>query len=349
MSMGRIRLAWFSPRWRFPFVLALLATAAWAGHDPSSSLGHVELRAGNLRLVLADNQAYGEIHRAGYNGVSELEHGDSGRNLFVPRYAGLNLEHIFSGDADSYGRDTFEPRLAPMRLVRVADTRYDLRQNRTESWPLLTTMTFSLAPPDAIDLKVRCVPLADAWSKHGYIGLFFASYIDAPEDLAIHFIGRSRPGEGDPAPRWIRHLPTAHGEAACHRPAGSDWDPPLDPGLPIVLVSGVSPYEYLYPFYYGVSHGKVLILMFERRTGDELRFAQSPSGGGDGNPAWDFIFLKQGYRVGEMFHFRMRAVYRDFRGVEDVVRTYEAWSGKRVERPASERSRRFQGGGRVSG
>jgi hypothetical protein len=231
-----------------------------------------------------------------------------------------------------------------MRLVRVDDTTYALRQDRTEHWPLRTTMTFEAVAPDAIDLTVRGVPLADAWRKHGYIGLFFASYIESPEDMAIHFIGRSRPGQGDPTPRWIRHVPPSHGESACHRPAGSDWDPPLDPDLPIVLVSGLSSYEYLYPFYYGVSHGKVFIMMFERPDRDEVRFAQSPSGGGEGNPAWDFIFIKRGYRVGETFQFRMRAVYCDFRSVDDVVRTYEAWSGERVERPATPPSSSDQAG-----
>lgn len=326
-----MRAAWFL------LLLAGPVAAARGGDDPPPSLGHAEIRAGDLRLVLADNAAYGAVHRAGYNGISELDHGGSGRSLFVPSYAGLNLEHIFSGDAASYDADKFEPRLAPMRLVRDSDTRYDLRQDGTENWPLLTTMTFEVAPPDAIDLTVRCVPLADAWAKHGYVGLFFASYIDSPEDMAIHFIGRSRPDESDPTARWIRHLPRAHGEAASHRPAGSDWDPPLDPAFPIMLVSGLSPYEYLYPFYYGVSHGKALILMFERSKGGEIRFAQSPSGGGEGHPAWDFLFLKRGYQVGEAFHFRMRAVYRDFRGVEDIVHTYEAWSGERVELPPSER------------
>ena len=325
--------------WWFLTVGTCLAVAGQG--DEGSSPGRAEIRAGDLRLVLADNQAYGDVHRAGYNGVSELEHGGSGRTLFVPDYAGLNFEHVFSGDAASYSWDKFEPRLAPMRLRPLSDRGYELRQERTAHWPLATTLTFEAAPPDAVDLTVRAVPLADAWRKHGYIGLFFASYIQAPEDLSLHFIGRSRPGLGDPNPRWIRLVPPEHGTAANHRPAGSDWDPPLDPGLPIVLVSGLSSYEYVYPFYFGLSHGKVFICMFERPEGGEIRFAQSPSGGGAGNPAWDFILLKRGYRVGEAFHFRMRAVYRDFRGVQDVVRTFEAWSGERVESPAVESWRRL--------
>lgn len=321
--------------WGLLAVAVGLAAAVDAGDDRLPSPGHVELQVGELRVVLADNQAYGDVHRAGYNGVSELSHGGA-PSLFVPAYAGLNLEHIFSGDAATYDWDKFEPRRAPMHLVRVDDTTFALRQDRTENWPLRTTVAFEVVAPDAIDLAVRCVPLAGAWKKHGYIGLFFASYIESPEDMTIHFIGRSRRGEGDPIPRWIRHVPPSHGESACHRPAGSVWDPPLDPGLPIVLVSGLSSYEYLYPFYYGVSHGKVLIMMFERPKGDdEVRFAQSPSGGGEGNPAWDFIFIKRGYRVGEVFRFRVHAVCKDFRGVEDVIRTYEAWSGERVERPAT--------------
>jgi hypothetical protein len=325
------------PRRSFAALAGGLLVLGAAAMSEEPLPGRVELRAGDLRLVLADNQPYGEAHRAGYNGVSELYHGGSERTLFVPAYAGLNFEHVFSGDSASYGWHKFEPRLAPMRLVRGDDSTYDLRQDRTESWPLRTTMTFTLAPPDAIDLTVRCVPLADAWAKHGYIGLFFASYIQSPEDMAIHFIGRSRPGLGDPTPRWIRHVPPAHGESASHRPAGSGWDPPLDPGFPITLVSGHSPHEYLYPFYYGVSHGKAVLFMFEPPEEGELRLAQSPSGGGEGNPAWDFVLFQREYGVGRAFHLRMRLVYRDFGGVEDLVQAYEEWSGQRVERPPSER------------
>ena len=97
----------------------------------------------------------------------------------------------------------------------------------------------------------------------------------------------------------------------------------------------MSEYEYLYPFYYGVSHGKVFIMMFKDvEKGSELRFAQSPSGGGKGNPAWDFVFLAREYEIGRDLGFTARAVYRDFRGRDDIIRTWERWSGRKVIRPA---------------
>ena len=292
------------------------------------------LDTGPLRLVIADNEAYGAEHRTGYNGVAELRLGvGDAKNLFVPLYAGLNLEHIFSGDAASFGWNIFEPRRVPMELIQRSKRRVELRQERTEHWPLLSRLVFELKD-DAIDLIYHGTPLADAWKKHGYVGVFFASYIHSLEDMAIQFIGRSRTGRGDSQPRWIKHLPEKHGVAANHRPAGSNWDPPLDDGFNIDLVKGVSDFEYLYPFYFGRSGENVFILMFEKpRAGGELRFAQSPTGGGRGNPAWDFVYFRRDYAINREFSFRVRAVYRKFTGWEDIVRLYEKWSGERVERP----------------
>jgi hypothetical protein len=294
--------------------------------------GPAELCSGQLGIVVADNGAYGTSHRAGYSGVSELRHGDSNRNVFVPAYAGLNFEHIFAGDASCYGWDKFEPRKAPMDLFVTGDRRVELRQERTTNWPLQTTIEYELSNDGAVDFVVRCTPRADRWGKHGYIGLFFASYIHAPEDLGINFLGRGR-SETDARPRWIHHVPPRHGEQACHRPAGSDWDPTFDEGFPITLASAASDYEYAYPFFYGVTHGKLLLFMF-RRSNDrgELRIAQSPSGGGRGNPAWDFVWFQRDYAVDEEFRFAGRLVCKDFAGRKDVIRTYERWSGQTVQR-----------------
>lgn len=306
-----------------------------AGHGAASTVAHTtRIDTARLQLVIADNEAYGAEHKGGYNGVAELRlQPDDPKNLFVPSYAGLNLEHIFSGDATSYGWNIFEPRRFPMQLIRHATNRVELRQERTEQWPLRSRLVFQVKD-DNVDLTYHGTPLADAWKKHGYIGVFFASYINAPEDMAIQFIGRLRPGRGDTQPRWIKHLPEKHGVAANHRPAGSNWDPPLDDGFKIDLVTGVSDFEYLYPFYFGRSGENVLVLMFDRiRGGGEVRFAQSPTGGGEGNPAWDFVCFQRGYAINREFTFRVRAVYRKFTGVEDVVRSYEDWSGEKVKLP----------------
>jgi hypothetical protein len=314
--------------------LALLSPLT-AGYGSDSAVEHTaRLDATALHVVIADNEAYGPHHAAGYNGVAELRSGSgNARNLFVPDYAGLNLEHIFSGDAESFGWHIFEPRRSPMRLVRPSPIRVELRQERTEHWSLRSRLVYEVKG-DVIDFTYTGTPLADQWKKHGYIGVFFASYINAPEDLSIQFIGRSRPGQGDDHARWIKHLPEKHGVAASHRPAGSTWDPPMDEGFNLGLVKGTSSFEYLYPFYFGRSGENVFILMFERpRAGGELRFAQSPSGGGNGNPAWDFVYFCRDYAVNREFSFRVRAVCRKFTSAEDAARLYEKWSGSKVALP----------------
>lgn len=321
------------------WIVCLLATAllrvsvTGATNDPSAI--HV-LRFDNskLRVVIADNAAHPPVHGAGYNGVADLSLAAAGQsNLFVPYYAGLNLEHILSGDAASYGWHIFEPRQAPLELRRMGRYRAEMQQERTEHWPLRSRLVFEVKE-DAVDLTYFGTPLDDVWQKHGYIGVFFASYIQAPEDLAIQFIGRSRPGLGDATPRWIRHVPPKHGVSASHRPAGSTWDPTFDEGFKITLASGFSEFEYVYPFYFGRSGENVLVMMFEKpKEGGEMRFAQSPSGGGTGNPAWDFVYFRRDYAIGKEFRFRVRAVYRKYTNEEDIVRLYERWSGERVLRP----------------
>jgi len=306
------------------------------GHGAEVSEEHAaRIDSDKLRIVIADNEAYGTEHKGGYNGVAEWRLGTGNtKNLFVPSYAGLNLEHVFSGDATSYDWNIFEPRRIPMQLVRLSTNSVELRQERTEHWPLRSRLLFDVKE-DAVDLTYYGTPLADVWKKHGYIGVFFASYINAPEDMAIQFIGRSRPGRGNAQPRWIKHLPETHGVAASHRPAGSRWDPPVDDGFKISLATGNSEFEYLYPFYFGRSGENVFVMMFERTNDDgELRFAQSPSGGGTGNPAWDFVYFRRNYEINREFHFRVRAVYQKFTSAGDVVRLYEKWSGEKVNLPS---------------
>jgi len=95
---------------------SLVPRAAAEPRESKASIHTARLETPTLRMVIADNEAYPPEHEAGYNGVAELRLGGwSEPDLFVPAYGGLNLEHVFSGDVDSFGWDIFEPRRALWR------------------------------------------------------------------------------------------------------------------------------------------------------------------------------------------------------------------------------------------
>ena len=87
----------------------------------SKCMAHSKFTVGEINAVIGDNSEH-QVHRAGYNGVWELRHLNSTRNLFVPAYAGLNLEHVFNGETEFTNRDIFfEPRRAPMTFKKISD------------------------------------------------------------------------------------------------------------------------------------------------------------------------------------------------------------------------------------
>jgi hypothetical protein len=59
------------------------------------------------------------------------------------------------------------------------------------------------------------------------------------------------------------------------------------------------------------------------RAADGVRFTQSPSGGGNGNPAWDFQFLIPDYKVDQPYRFKMRAAYTPAAPPEELRRTLQ--------------------------
>lgn len=282
----------------------------------------VILKRGEVTAVIVNNEAVDlpEVpgHRARHNGVASLTHTKQGRNLFVPSYAGLNFEHIHDGTTKNL-KNKFEPREFPMQLRRIDDHTVEVYQAPTGHWELESCGRYQLLQDGTIEYTFECIPRALAYERD-FIGLFWASYLDKPEKKSIHFIGRT---VTDKKSRWIEGITPAHGTESTHPPASLAAPfPKIDEDFPLTLVNHPSRYRYLVPFYYGVSRGMAFVQIFRERDG--IWFAQSPSGGGQGNPAWDFQWFIRKPKVNEAYGFVMRAAYMPFAGREKLV---EAVSG----------------------
>ena len=92
----------------------------------------------------------------------------------------------------------------------------------------------------------------------------------------------------------------------------------IHPDFPLTLVNHRSQYVYTEPWYYGVSHGLAFVQMFRQR--DQVWFAQSPTGGGRTNPAWDFQWFVPDCRVDQAYGFVMRAAYLPYESRDQLER-----------------------------
>jgi hypothetical protein len=279
---------------------------------------YIVLSRGDVEAVIVDNRAVDDDvlpgHRAGYSGVASLKHAKRRENLFVPNYAGLNYEHIHDGTTQP--RDVlFEPRRAPMELRVIDAYTVELYQRPTPTWHLESALRYHMLKDGTIEMTLECIPRR-ATFRNDYIGLFWASYIHQPESLDIHFKGHAV--SGAPAANWIRGVTPAHGTVPTHLATTDNRQFPHEANFPLTLVFNRSKHRYAEPWYYGVSHGMALVLMF--RPKDQIRLTQSPSGGGSGNPAWDFQYFIPNYKVGQHYQMVMRAMYLPFESREQVER-----------------------------
>lgn len=289
----------------------------------------VTIAVGDLEAVFADNEEF-PGHRAWYNGVHQLRHRADTTTLFWPNVAGLNFEHIFDGEKwFAPASALFEPRSSPMTIERTGDNSVLLHQPPTELHKLESWTRFTVTAPHYIDMDFKCIPRAGTFDR-GYIGLFWASYINTHISREIYFIGR-KPGETND--RWLAFLSPEHKEKGTVRFIDETRDITFADSFPPMLYTDTSQYRYSYPFYYGRRGEMVIILMFDQAG--PIRFSHSPSSGGrvtpSSNPAWDFQYIIYDYQVDREYGYRARLVYKPFVSERDIIQEYESWSGTAVK------------------
>ena len=277
----------------------------------------ISIESGDNKLVFVDNTAFEPVHRAGYNGIAAWQHTQEDSTLFVPLFAGFNLEHIFGGDSLA---QLFEPRQHPMSLFRKNDSAVMLYQSPTPLSGVESVTEFTVVPPHYIDVTFRCRLQNDTFFKHGYAGLFWASYIWQPEDRKIYFKGTV---ENEHSPSWIAAYSDEHGVSSTHRSINDTLDLFFAQDFNAKLANHYSGYRYAEPFYYGRSGDMCFAYLFDPTS--LIRFSQSPTGGGEKNPAWDFQWIIPDSKPGKIYSFRARLIYKPFVSADDIMEEYVKW------------------------
>ncbi len=278
----------------------------------------IDLEKGDLKVTIVNNMTYGSEHRAGYNGITELLHPAQDSVPFVSLYAGFNLEHIFGGDSLM---QLFEPRRHPMVLSQSGEDEVFLYQAPTPLSGLESLTTFKLVEPHYIDITFLCIVHEIDFFKHGYAGLFWASYIDSPSDKKMYFYGCEKT---EPTKKWIEAFSRKHGVESTHVGMNDSNEFYFAPDFNARLASHFSNYRYALPFFFGRFHNMVIAYMFE--SSEVIRFSQSPTGGGETNPAWDFQLIIPDLKKGKEYTFRARMIYKPFISAEDITSEYISWN-----------------------
>lgn len=277
----------------------------------------VTIKNQKLTVSFANNKAYSPSHWKGYSGISELYHSAQDSSVFMINHAGFNFEFIVSGDSLA---QKFEPRRHSVELYSRSENEVMLYQSPTPQSQVESLTIFELVNDEFIDVTFRCVVHAGDFFKYGYAGLFWASYIDTPKDKNIYFKGFEK---SETTAHWIKAISQRHGIKSTHKGENDEHDLYFAPNFNIKLFNSFSDYRYESPFYYGRFHNMVLAYLFDSL--EVIRFAQSPTGGGRTQPAWDFQFIIPDLKYEHEYSFRARIIYKPFISEQDIEEEYESW------------------------
>jgi hypothetical protein len=178
-------------------------------------------------------------------------------------------------------------------------------------------------------MEFNCIPREDTFD-HGYIGLFWASYIAVENGQGYYYIGIK---EGEKEKRWLEHKTPNHNVKSTVKYENDQIELTFNENFKPTLYNNFSNDLYSYPFYYGIRGKMVYIIMFDQEG--STRFAHSPNSGSSDTtkfePAWDFQYIIPNYKVDEKYGYKARVVYKPFISKDDVISEYEKWSRKKVK------------------
>lgn len=317
-------------------ILPLLVLACAA----TASDGTLAIKEGELSVQFRDNSQSPKL-LSGLQSLFNVEHAD-GYDAFDPHgsstSAGLNFEHIISGNKDD--RNMFTPRHGSYGLHRIDNRTVELRRHREDSpWDVASCMRYTVVAPHYVDFEFKCIPHDQShFDPHGYALFFWANYMNQVDSVALNFLGRQQrtgPEEWIVANAPQEHQDYVGGGTYAHLAASPlEYDPDHNASLNVWTYDWP---RYTKPFYFGrAGNGMMFMLMFDRGYSDqdEIRFSlfKFKVRGKQRKPAWDFQYVIHDVEEGREYGYRGRLVWKKFVSLEDCTREYEDWAKQSVSR-----------------
>jgi hypothetical protein len=260
-----------------------------------------------------------------------------GANLFRNDAVGINFEHIFNGAKEQNDISMFTPRHDPCKLKQFSSSRFQIHwPNNGSKWGMEARMDYDLSKEGYADLVFECIPTRDLYSQ-GFVAMMWASYMNRAIDRKIRFWGK----EGDRT-GWV-----TFGERKGKRfevgtvSNAAMADLPYERGAETLNLIENSEKKFITPFYYGLIDGdldlkttddRLLYLVLFDQT-ESIRFAmwnfiKDKAGNPDSHsPAWDWQYVVRNPKLGMSYGYKARVVVKPFKGIEQIWREYQTWSG----------------------
>ncbi len=308
-------------------LLAHLGFFAVASHAVAATddegIDSITMTVGDLTATIGTNSP-SSTQRPGYNGVWSLQHSKNRTSIFVPGISGLNLEHIVNGSALTNDDLFFEPRRNPMGIRQLNQQSVELHQPTTPHTGIESWTTFTLAPPHYLDMHFKFKATVDIFPNN-YLLFFWASYINAPLDKSIYFLGSL---EGQ-TPQWQQLCTQYHNDQSTIRYRDDTRKLQFAEDGRTALFKNLSPLRFAEPLIYGNIDNLTWCVLFDNPQ--DIRITHSPSGGGGNasqktsNPAWDFQWIIDSPKIEQMYDLNIRTILRPTCSRNDILKELAIW------------------------
>lgn len=281
----------------------------------------IKIKTPVLSITFADNESHRWKHKSGYNGISRIIHRTNKglfsrrKNIFVDYYAGLNLEHYFNNNFHDR-HEMFHPRNYPMALKRTRENFVELHQDPYAPWFINYDAVFNVTAPNCVDFCLQFTPKNVTIENSDFLGVFYASYINQPRTLGFNFLSDDK---------WNYFETTKHGEKSTVCGNKSCKDVSFSNRLnKHWLFTQYADILYDKPFYFGLNDKLMYLIMFDDNE-KQVRFCHSPSGAGNGNPAWDFFITYPKPEKNKTYCVSGRLIIDQFQSKERIIEFWKKW------------------------